>query len=106
MDPSLMGWIGGILGGVLGLLGGAFGTYCSLKGTKPGPERRLMIRWAVGFWVGVSAFIAASFLLPEAYRWWIWIPYVPLLVWAINRCNRDMARVRQASSPPPTNPRV
>lgn len=106
MDPSLMAWIGGILGGLLGLLGGVFGTYSSLKGTKPGPERQLMIRWSIAMWIGASAFIVASLLLPNSYRWWLWVSYVPLLVWAINRCNRDLARAREESSRSSTWPRA
>lgn len=105
MDPSLMGWIGGLLGGVLGVLGGVFGTYCSLKGTRPGPERRLMIRWSVGFWVGVAIFCVAMFALPEAIRPWIWIPYVVGVVWSINRCNRGLARAREESSRVTADPR-
>lgn len=104
MDPSMMGWIGGLVGGGIGLLGGAFGTYCSLKGTKPGPERQLMIRWSIAMWIGVSVFVAASLLLPNPYRWMLWIPYAPLLVWAINSCNRGLARVREESSRTPANP--
>ena len=102
MDPSMFGWIGGIVGSGIGVLGGVFGTYCSLKATKPGPERRLMIRWSVAMWIGVTAFVAAMLLLPNPYRWLMWIPYAPSLMWAINRCNRDLARVRAESSPPAT----
>ena len=104
MDPSMYGWIGAIVGGGIGVLGGIFGTYCSLKSAKSGPERRLMIRWSVALWIGVTAFVAASLLLPNPYRWLIWIPYAPLLLWAINRCNRDQARAREESSQTPTKP--
>lgn len=105
MDPSMMGWVGGLVGGGIGVLGGAIGTYFSLKGTKPGPERQLMIRWSVAMWIGVTAFVAASLLLPNPYRWMLWIPYAPLLVWAINSCNRGLARAREESSRTPANPR-
>ena len=85
MDAGL---IGGIIGGTLGLAGGAIGTYASIKNTAGPRERQFMVRTAVAAWVLITLFLVLLFVLPNPYRFLIWIPYgvaLPLAIVALNR---------------------
>src|SRR5687767_2483896 len=95
MHPGL---IGGIVGSMIGLIGGILGTYASIRNTWSPQERSYMIRWACGFWIGVTLFLTLLFLLPHPYRWWLWIPYGIALPLAIRACNRGAARIRASAS--------
>lgn len=82
------GIVGGIIGGALGLAGGAIGTYVSIKNTGGPRERQFMVRTAIVVWVLVTLFPILLFVLPNPYRWLIWIPYgvaLPLAVVSLNR---------------------
>jgi hypothetical protein len=91
MHPGL---IGGIVGSLVGVAGGIVGTYASIRNTNSPRERRYVIRCAVGFWVGITLFLAGLFLLPHPYRWLLWIPYSVALPLAIAAANRGLARIR------------
>jgi cell division protein FtsW (lipid II flippase) len=84
-----VGTVGGIIiGCVIGLAGGAVGTYASIRNTDGPRERRFMVRTAVVAWVGITIFLVLLFVLPNPYRWLIWIPYgvaLPLAIVALNR---------------------
>ena len=97
MDQAMMGWIGGIAGSAIGIAGGVFGTWCSIRNAQSQQERRFVIRWAVYFWLGCSAFLALLFVTPNPYRWFFWIPYSFVLVWAIKKCNEGQARIRASA---------
>ena len=56
------------------------------------------MKWAVAFWVGISLFLAVLLAVPPAYRGLVWIPYAPLLVWAIVACNRGQQKFRDAQT--------
>ena len=92
MNPGL---IGGIIGGVAGIIGGVIGTYCSIKNTNGPKERNFIIKASLICWVMVSAFMVLLFVLPAPYKWMIWIPYCPLLVWGINASNRIQRKIRE-----------
>ena len=82
------GIVGGIVGGILGLAGGAIGTYASIKNTLGPRERQFMVRTAIATCVLVILFVVLLFVLPNPYRWLIWIPYgvaLPLAIVALNR---------------------
>jgi Ca2+/Na+ antiporter len=89
------GLIGGILGGVLGLAGGVLGTYFSIRNTNGPRERAFMIRMSAFAWLGVTAFLALLVLLPNPWRFLVWIPYGVLLPLFIVRTNRSQQRIRQ-----------
>ena len=85
MDAGL---VGGIIGGTLGLAGGAIGTYASIKNTAGPRERQFMVRTAIVAWVLITLFLILLFVLPNPYRWLVWIPYgvtLPLAIVALNR---------------------
>ena len=98
MNPELVGWIGGILGALIGVAGGLIGTYYSVRNTRGPRERAFMVRVAVGCWVLVLTFVAALFLTPAEYRYWLWLPYGLVLVLGIGWANRAQARIRQEES--------
>jgi hypothetical protein len=93
------GLIGGILGTVLGIAGGAFGTYCSITNTKGPTERSFMVRAAVVTWLALTVFLGLLFVLPNPYRYLLWIPYGILLPLGIMRINSRVAEIRQTESP-------
>ena len=89
-----VGTVGGIIGGVLGLAGGVVGTYASIRNTGGPRERQFMVRAAVAAWVGITLFLALLFVLPNPYRWLIWIPYGVALPLAIISLNRKQQAIR------------
>ena len=91
MDPGL---VGGIIGGTLGLAGGAIGTYASIKNTAGPRERQFMVRTAIVAWVLITLFLILLFVLPNPYRWLIWIPYGVALPLAIVSLNRKQQAIR------------
>src|SRR5262245_31098554 len=94
MDDRMIGIVGGIVGSAIGIAGGIFGTWMSIRNTRSVEERRFITRWSLIFWISCSAFLALLFLLPSPYRWYLWIPYGPLLAWGIIACNKGQARIR------------
>lgn len=91
MNP---GMIGAIVGSLAGVAGGVIGTYMSIRNTSSTQERRYMIRCAIGFWVGITLFLTAQFLLPHPYRGLLWLPYAVALPLSIVAANRGLARIR------------
>ena len=91
MDASTAG---GIIGGILGFVGGAIGTYASIKNTAGPRERQFMVRTAIVVWVLVTLFLVLLFVLPNPYRWLIWIPYGVALLLAIVSLNRKQQAIR------------
>ena len=94
MNEAIAGLIGGIAGSVVGIAGGVFGTWCSIRNTQSAAERRYVIRCAVYFWIGVTAFLVLLFVTPGPYRWLWWLPYAPALGWGIKKCNEGQKRIR------------
>jgi len=92
------GYWGGIVGGAVGLAGGIIGTYFSIKNTNGPRERRFMVKAAIVGWVCIIAFLALLFLLPHPYRWFVWIPYGPVLVFGIIYGNKRQAQIRTEES--------
>jgi hypothetical protein len=96
MTPNEMGgWIGGIVGGVIGLAGAAIGTYFSIKNTHSPRERAFMVQSAVVCWVAGLVFLTLLFVLPNPYRWLLWIPYSIMLPLGIIYGNRRQQAIRQ-----------
>ena len=86
----------GLIGGFIGILGGVVGTYFSIHSTKTPVERRFMVRAAIWTWLGVSAFLAALFLIPVPWRWLAWLPYAIILPFAIRHMNRRQNAIRES----------
>lgn len=91
-------WIGGIVGSLIGIAGGLFGTYCGIRNTRSPRERSFMVRSAAVCWGGVLLFLALLFVLPNPYRWFLWIPYAILLPLGIVHGNRTQQRIRREES--------
>jgi hypothetical protein len=53
-----------------------------------------MVRTAVVAWVGITLFLVLLFVLPNPYRWLIWIPYGVALPLAIVSLNRKQQAIR------------
>lgn len=92
------GVIGGIAGGVVGLAGGIIGTYFGIKNTAGPRERAFMIRVAVVTWVLIAAFLAGMLLIPQPYKWLLWIPYGFVLAAGIRWGNRRQQQIRAEES--------
>ena len=88
------GTAGGIIGGILGFAGGAIGTYASIKNTAGPRERQFMVRTAIVAWVLITLFLILLFVLPNPYRWLVWIPYGVTLPLAIVSLNRKQQAIR------------
>ena len=95
MHPGI---IGGILGGVLGIAGGIFGTYFSIKNTNGSRERAFMIKASVIGWIAILVFLGLMFVLPNPYRYFLWIPYGILLHLGIVTGNRKQQKIRREES--------
>ena len=91
MNPGL---VDGVVGSLVGVAGGLIGTYFSIKNTNGPRERAFMIRSAIVCWIGVAAFLAAMFLVPQA-RLWLWIPYCILLLLGIRYGNKKQMAIRR-----------
>jgi hypothetical protein len=92
MDAGLAG---GLIGGIIGIAGGAVGTYFSISNTRGPLERAFMIRASVMAWIAVIAFVGLQLVLPNPYRFLLWIPYSILLPLGIIRVNKRIAAIRQ-----------
>ena len=77
------------------MLGGIVGTYFSIKNTNGPRERAFMIRYAVVVWFALLIFFGLLFVLPNPYRWFMWIPYAILLPVGITYGNRKQMSIRQ-----------
>ena len=93
MNPSTLA---PLVGGAVGVLGGIVGTYFSIHNTKSPAERRFIGRAAAWTWFGLSIFLAVLFLLPEPWRWLVWIPYTFILPFAIRHMNRRQNAIRES----------
>ena len=99
MDAGTMGGlIGGTVGGVGGVAGGIIGTYCSIKNTKGPKERAFMWKASIVCWLAIGLFLGLMFLLPNPYRYFLWIPYSILMVLGIPFINRTQQRIRKEES--------
>lgn len=98
MDGVTGGMIGGIIGGVLGVMGGAVGTYFSISRAKGGAARAFMIKISVVCWIVVSAFVAATLLLPAPWKYLIWLPYGLALPLGIRYINKRLAELQSQSN--------
>ncbi|HHH76735.1 MAG TPA: hypothetical protein ENL03_06900 [Phycisphaerae bacterium] len=92
------GTIGGLVGGIVGVAGGVIGTYCSIKNTKGPRERVFMIKSAVVCWIAALVFLGLLFVLPNPYRWFMWLPYGILLPLGIIYGNKKQQAIRQEES--------
>ena len=92
------GLIGGIIGGVVGLAGGMVGTYFSIKNTNGPRERAFMVKASIIIWIAVILFLGLMFVLPNPYRYLLWIPYGILLPLGIIHINRAQQSIRKEES--------
>lgn len=89
------GIIGGIAGSVLGTIGGVIGTYCSIKNTNGPLEKKFMIYASVVAWVSILTFITLLMILPNPYRWFLYVPYGLLMGFGIPYMNRRQQAIRE-----------
>jgi hypothetical protein len=92
MHPGL---IGGLLGTLVGLAGGLVGTYFSIKNTNGPRERAFMIRSALAMWGFFLLLFGSMFLLPNPYRWFMWLPFTILLPLCILYGNKRQQEIRR-----------
>lgn len=90
--------IGAIIGCIIGFAGGVIGTYFSIKNTKGPKERAFMVKASVVVWIAIGVFLAMLLLLPNPYRWFMWIPYGILLPLGIIFLNKRLAQIRAEDS--------
>lgn len=88
------GYIGAIVGCILGLAGGIIGTYFSIKNTNGPKERSFMIKASAVVWIALGLLMVLLFLLPNPYRWLMWIPYAVLLPIGIIYGNKRQNQIR------------
>lgn len=89
------GVIGGTIGCIIGIVGGIIGTYCSIKNTAGPLERAYMVKVSVVTWITILVFLVLMYMLPNPYRFWLWVPYGVLLPLGITRINRTVAKIRE-----------
>lgn len=92
------GLMGGMIGGLIGLIGGIIGTYFSIKNTKGPRERAFMVKTSVVCWIAILVFLVLLLVLPNPYRWLLWIPYGILWPLGIIHWNKTQQRIRQEES--------
>jgi Ca2+/Na+ antiporter len=100
IDYQLWSLIGGIGGSIIGVAAGIIGTYYSIKRTEGPRERAFVVNSAVLCWVGVTIFLGFLLLLPNPYRWLIWVPYaiaLPIWVWYANRRQQQIREDESAA---------
>ena len=95
-----LGLIGAVIGCVIGLAGGIIGTYFSIKNTNGPKERAFMVRASIIGWLAMGIFLALLLLLPNPYRFLMWIPYGVLLPLGIIFGNKRLAQIRAEESKP------
>ncbi|OVE75740.1 hypothetical protein BVX97_03595 [bacterium E08(2017)] len=95
MNPGLLG---AIAGSALGVLGGVVGTYFSIKNTNGPQERSFIIKCSIAIWLCLGLFLAALCLLPNPYRWFVWIPYGIALPLGIVYVNKGHANIKEKES--------
>lgn len=82
----------------LGLMGGLIGAYFSIKNTNGPRERAFMLKVSIVAMVAVSVFVGLLYVLPNPYRFFLWVPYAILLPLSIVSCNRTQQRIRLEES--------
>jgi uncharacterized membrane protein YfcA len=100
MTGESWGLIGGILGAILGVGGGLIGTYFSISRCRSPDERKFMIQTAVIGWLFMILFFVLLVMLPNPYRFLVWLPYGALLAWGIPYTNRRLKRIQDAQHQP------
>jgi len=96
MDDRTIGWIGGIAGSIIGCVGGIIGSYFGIKNVNGPRERAFMIKCIIVGWIAIAAFLALLFLLPNPYRYFLWIPYCIALPLGIFYGNRRQNMIRES----------
>jgi len=93
-----IGLAGGIVGGLIGLAGGIVGIYFSIKNTNGPREHAFMIKAGVVCLAAILLFFWLMYVLPNPYRFFLWIPYSILLPLSIIFGNRAQQRIRKEES--------
>ena len=93
-----IGLIGGIIGCIIGLIGGIIGTYFSIHNTFGPRERAFTIRASMIGWIIGVIFLALLILLPNPWRFMVWIPYGIILPIGIINWNKTQQKIRQEES--------
>jgi Na+-transporting NADH:ubiquinone oxidoreductase subunit NqrD len=106
VDGATLGIIGGIGGALLGLIGGGIGTYVSIKNAQGPRERSFLVSVSVMAWVALVAFLATLFLIPAPFRFFLWLPWIGLLIWGVRVWKQRHAHIRaeEAAERDPAEP--
>lgn len=88
------GVIGGTIGCVVGGIGGIIGTYFSIRNTNGARERKFMIKMAVLVWSLIIVFVGLLLLLPNPYRWFLYLPFGLLMGMGIPYLNKKQQLIR------------
>ena len=92
------GVIGGTIGCVVGVIGGIIGTYFSIRNTNGVREREFMIRVAVLVWGLAVVFVGLLLILPNPYRWFVYLPVGLLMGMGIPYLNKKQQSIREEES--------
>jgi hypothetical protein len=79
------GYIGNITGCTIGLIGGLVGTCCSIKTPRAPKKRVFRVKASMVVWVGIILFLGLMFILPNPFRYILWIPSSVLLPLGIGK---------------------
>lgn len=65
----------GLVGAGIGLVGGLVGTGYGVAGSRPGAERRFVLRMSAILWLAVLGMLAWLVWVPQTYTSLVWVPY-------------------------------
>ena len=85
----------GIAGCVIGAIGGIIGTWVFIHNTSGPRERVFTIKASAIGWAAGIVFLGLLFLLPNPWRFLLWVPYGILLALGIAYWNRTQERIRR-----------
>ena len=72
--------------------------YFSIKNTNGPKERSFMVKFAVVGWITLIIFLVLMLLLPNPYRFLLWIPFGILLPLGIRYGNGKQQEIRKHES--------
>ncbi|MEM9399416.1 MAG: hypothetical protein AAF984_04345 [Verrucomicrobiota bacterium] len=93
------GFIGGILGSIVGIIGGGLGMYCSLKRAKDATQKKAIWIFSALIVALVGVFIAAPYLMPSPYKYFLILPYLGVLFLLIFGFNKIYQKSNKSGEP-------
>ncbi|MEO0509427.1 MAG: hypothetical protein AAF065_06180 [Verrucomicrobiota bacterium] len=93
------GFIGGILGSIFGLIGGGFGIYCTLKRAQDATLKKAIWIFSGLIVALVGVFITTTYLMPQPYKYFLFLPYLVVLFLLIFRFNKIYQKSNKSGEP-------